>query len=425
MRFWEYCLQTILFAPLQKLGVYRVNYLQQPYLLQVKKHQQILWPQNSTAIYYRKQHQAHFLPVPVQIRSFVQDYLRSFSQFVNTLVADEDLTFGVITDTHIKFADSHSYYGFNGLQHVGEFLTLPNLINLDFVAHLGDIIDGSDDAVTDRQLLAQVSRYFSQQAGPYFITKGNHDDNDKYDEHTLSKKATFAAQTFADLIWQTMYQQRSVKKLSTNYGVSYFDKNNLRVVFINTTDVPYHLDAQGRKIYDSKLTLAVRNGQLKEIVQILQQSANKKIIVCGHGNLMTVKGNNGLQYNGKAVHDLFKAFNQGLSGSLQHQDKDNNFSLALDFDFTNNLSGQVVAYICGHRHVEDQFKIDGIQYILLNVSALMGKKHSLTTKYNRSWDRKKDEVSEFAGYVINLNQAGDSLKVFGYGAATPLRKFKI
>ncbi|MBA1433972.1 metallophosphoesterase family protein [Bombilactobacillus bombi] len=419
-RWW----QGIQFKLIQQSGEYAVHYRRQPYTLQVSPRRQILWPQQLGTIYYRQQ-SGNFQPVLIKPRYFVQQYLQSVAQGVRSLTVDSSLTFGIITDTHIKFADSPSYYGFNGLQHIAEFLMLPQLLPLDFVAHLGDVIDGSDDAITDQYFLKQVSNYFAKSACPYYLVKGNHDDNDKYDEHTALKKPSFSANTFSNLLWQPMYQQSSLTEDYSASGIGYFDKGNVRVLFINTTDVPYLLDQHGRKLYDSKLVLAVRNRQLQDIVHILEHSANKRILVCGHANLMTVKGQDGLQHNGKAVHDLFKAFNLGLSGQLIRQDADSNFSLNVRFDFHRNQTGRIGAYLCGHRHVEDQFKIDDIQYVLLNVSALMGRKHGLTTKYNRAWDRHKDEVSEFAGYIINFDEHTGWLQVFGYGAATPLRKFKI
>lgn len=425
MKIFSKIWSNLLLNTKHKNGIYQLNYLQQPYLLQVQKKQQILWPQQTGALYYRLLPTERFHLVEVQPRFFVQQYLQEFAKRVSAVIQNDDLSFAVITDTHIKFADSHSYYGFNGLQHLTEFLLLPTLLPLDFVAHLGDVIDGSDNAITDQQFLRLVSRTFTQQSCPYFIAKGNHDDNDKYDEHTATHKPSFAQNTFFNALWQPMYQQDTLLKVSARWGVGYFDKDDVRVIFINTTDVPFQLDQQGRKKYDSKLVLAIRNGQIQEIIQILEKSVNKKIIVCGHANLVTRKGQNALEYNGKAVHDLFKAFNCGLKGRLVHQAKDTNFSVNAAFDFRNNHSGRVVAYLCGHRHLEDQFKIDGIQYILLNVSALMGRNHALTTKYNYWWNRQKDQINEFSGYVVNLNRQNTLLRIFGYGAATPLRQFSI
>ena len=104
---------------------------------------------------------------------------------------------------------------------------------------------------------------------------------------------------------------------------------------------------------------------------------------------------------------------------------DSEFNVDLAFDFRQHPTSRIGAYLCGHRHVETQYLVDGIQYILLNVSALMGKKHFLTTKYNRAWERQYGTLQEFAGYVLNIDPQKQLLNLWGYGAASPWRQFKI
>ncbi|UQS83086.1 metallophosphoesterase family protein [Bombilactobacillus thymidiniphilus] len=378
----------------------------------------IHWPKDGGLPLYRYLHQLDFRKIPVMPRLWATRYLQKFAYDIKQCISPDSLIIGAITDTHIKFTDSNSYYGFNGLQHIMEFLVLNNFVPLDLLVHLGDIIDGSDDPFIDQQMLQLVTTQFVQQDTPFLIAKGNHDEHDKYDEHTWLQHATFTENTFFTTVWQKMYQQQKIKYLSRNFGVSYFDKANMRVVLINTCDVPYKVDETGKKQYDHKLVMGLRQQQLTEIIAILENSEDKQILVLGHGNLIKSNGQNALQYNGKALHDLLKAFNAGLAGRLQHEEKDDNFSLDLQFDFRDHGSGRVLAYICGHRHIEDQFTVDGIAYILLNVSALMGNNHGLTTMYNRSWNRKKDKANEFAGYVIALDPNKHTLNLFGYGAAS-------
>ncbi|HBQ43817.1 MAG TPA: serine/threonine protein phosphatase, partial [Lactobacillus acetotolerans] len=86
---------------------------------------------------------------------------------------------------------------------------------------------------------------------------------------------------------------------------------------------------------------------------------------------------------------------------------------------------RIVAYFCGHRHREDQYRINGIQYILFNCSALMGPNHVLTTKYNKNWHREIDSATEFAGYIVNIDLKKHIIQAFGYGAASKRRIFFI
>ena len=186
------------------------------------------------------------------------------------------------------------------------------------------------------------------------------------------------------------------------------------------------MDEKGQKKHDVKITLGVREDQIQELIEILQQSSGKQIVLMSHANPINRKGGNALKYNGRSLHELLVAFNQKEKGRM-HSSKDvpPEFRLTNDFDFTGVEDARIIAYFCGHRHVEDQYRINGIQYILFNCSALMGPNHQLTTKYNKNLNREIDHQNEFAGYIVNIDLKKRRIKVFGYGAASRRRMFLI
>ncbi|NVY96412.1 metallophosphoesterase [Lactobacillus sp. DCY120] len=406
-------------------GVVPVTHQGQAYQLQNARNFQILWPLTSGPIYYRSPWHWRWQKVPANLRSYVADYFQEVTATIAPQLAPESATLAVITDTHIKFTPSRSYYGFNGWQHLQEFFTLSQKLPSDLLLHLGDVIDGSDNPTTDRQFLQQVGQSFDQQKKPFWILKGNHDDHDKFDEHQPGHRATFTADTFEHYIGNLQLQQTAVQTVEQVPGFGYWDHGSVRVIFLNTSDVPFTLTPQGRRIYDHKLVLGMQQRQIQALIKVLEDSANRTILICSHANLVTAKGRNGLQHNGKLVHDLLRAFNQGLSGRVDHHEAESKFDVQASFDFRTNQTGRIRACLAGHRHLETNFQVDQINYIILNNSALMGRRHGLTTRYNRAWDRKLGEVSEFAGYVVNLNPQTGWLYVWGYGAASPVRKFKV
>ena len=208
--------------------------------------------------------------------------------------------------------------------------------------------------------------------------------------------------------------------------MAYFDLDDVRVISVNTSDVPYELNNRGQKRYDNKIVLAVREDQIEEIIEILANSSNKKIIFMSHANPINRKGSNALQYNGRSLHELLVAFNQRVKGRMHASNGvPTEFRLSNDFDFTNIKNARIIAYFCGHRHREDQYRINGIQYILFNCSALMGPNHSLTTKYNKNLDRRIDQNNEFAGYIVNVDLKRHRIQSFGYGAASRRRVYFI
>ncbi|WEV70768.1 metallophosphoesterase [Lactobacillus sp. ESL0785] len=360
-------------------------------------------------------------------RYVVEQYLDHFVKRVRDHVrkGKNSVNVSVITDTHYKDRNSADFYGWNGLTHVNEFSYLDGSGLLDLKVHLGDWIDGSDAGFLSESELTKLRNSFKSKQVPTIMIKGNHDENDKFDEHH-DLKASFPENEFERIMWPSMYAQPRMHYVSRQHGVCYYDVEDLRFIAVNTSDVPYVLDAQGQKKYDTKITLAIREDQIEEIIEILEQSANKKIILMSHANPINRKGSNALKYNGRSLHELLVAFNQCEKGQM-HSSRGipPEFRLANDFDFTKVKNARIIAYFCGHRHREDQYRINGIQYILFNCSALMGPNHVLTTKYNKNWNRKIDHHTEFAGYIVNVDLHYHIIQVFGYGAAAKRRIFYI
>lgn len=360
-------------------------------------------------------------------RYLVEDYLDDYVSEVKKHIRDgkNSVNLGVITDTHFKDKDSVDFYGWNGLQHVQEFSYLEKFGLLDLKAHLGDWIDGSDAGLIGESELIKLKDSFKSDKVPYLNIKGNHDENDKFDEHH-DLKASFPENEFENIMWPDMYRQKGIHYVSRQHGVAYFDIDDVRVVSVNTSDVPYILDNKGHKRYDNKITLAVREDQIEEIIEILTKSSNKKIVFMSHANPINRKGSNALKYNGRSLHELLVAFNQREKGRMHASEGEPaEFRLSNYFDFTKVKNARIIAYFCGHRHCEDQYRINGIQYILFNCSALMGPNHSLTTKYNKNLNRKIDHNNEFAGYIVNIDLKRHRIQSFGYGAASRRRVYFI
>ncbi|MCI1688746.1 metallophosphoesterase family protein [Schleiferilactobacillus harbinensis] len=359
-------------------------------------------------------------------RAWVAKALVPFQNQLSQLTRPgETASLAVITDTHYKAGFSATLYGVNGLQHTKEFVAdVASQPGVDAYAHLGDLIDGSEAPDMSRQHLQDIVAAMDQNLGkPFYIAKGNHDDNDKFDEHQVARRASFQQTTFADIVFRADYRQPQLQRFSQRHGVAWLDVGPVRFLFINTSDIPYRLNRFGIKQYDVKLNLAVREAQLAEIIQILQMSDDRAIIVCGHGNLLKANHQNGLHYNGPTVHELFRAFNLHAQGHIDNHAKNPDFQITLPFDFTHIRNARITAYVCGHRHIEQTFLDHDIRYLLLNCAAISGRGHQLTTGYNARWDRQYGQPSEYAGYTLVADPANRQLSVLGYGAATPLRQF--
>ena len=193
-----------------------------------------------------------------------ENYLDDFTSEVKKHIrkGKNSVNIGVITDTHFKDKDSVDFYGWNGLQHVQEFSYLDQSGLLNMKAHLGDWIDGSDAGLLGEGELIKLNNSFKSDTLPYLNIKGNHDENDKFDEHH-DLKASFPENEFENIMWPDMYRQKNIHYVSRQHGVAYFDFNDIRVISVNTSDLPYILNNKGQKKYDAKITLAVREDQIE------------------------------------------------------------------------------------------------------------------------------------------------------------------
>ncbi|WP_164512006.1 metallophosphoesterase family protein [Lacticaseibacillus daqingensis] len=355
----------------------------------------------------------------ITIRRSVRADLTQFADWVRPKITGASLNLAVITDTHDRTQLSRTFYGPNGFWHVQEQHWLAGELPIDWRVHLGDLVDGSEPSFLTLWRLRNIVNDYAAGALPYVIAKGNHDDNDKYAERNRRFAGSFHPWVFNEHVFRPMKAQVGGPSVS-RHGLSVFDWANIRVITLNTSDVPVRW-VGGRKNYDVKKTLAVTAAQVQELIDALQTAGTRDVLIMGHAPAMTRSGKPGLRFNGRQLHEVLRAFNAKLSGRVvfgQHPD----FGGTATFDFR-GTTGTIIAYVAGHWHTEEDFRINGIHYSLLNVSALMGRNHGLTTRYNRKWNRLINTPTEYAGYVLSLDTQRRTLAEYGYGAASAQRLF--
>ena len=355
----------------------------------------------------------------ISIRRFVR---RDLAQFINRItpqLVPGAVNLAVVTDTHDLTHWRKSLYGPTGFWHVQEQHWLAAQLPVSYRVHLGDMVDGSEPAFLTMWRLKNMIRDYVVGDVPFIVTKGNHDDNDKFAEKNRHFAGSFHPWVFNETVFVKVMQQADGPSVSA-HGLMIADTEKIRIITLNTSDVPVRW-IQGRKNYDVKKTLAVTAGQLQELAQALASADGRDILIMSHAPAMTRKGKPALKFNGQALHNLLRAFNEKLAGTLMlgnHPD----FGGQVKFDFSHS-QGTIIAALAGHFHYEADYRVNGIHYSLLNVSALMGRHHALTSRYNRNWDRRLNQVTEYAGYVVSIDPNRRRLQLFGYGAASKFRQF--
>ncbi|KRM72030.1 hypothetical protein FC34_GL001013 [Lacticaseibacillus brantae DSM 23927] len=348
----------------------------------------------------------------------MQQDLHRFIQQVGPQLAPGAVNLALVTDTHDLTHWRQSLYGPSGYWHVLEQHWLVEQLPITYRVHLGDLVDGSEPGFLTQWRLKNIVADFAASAEPFIITRGNHDDNDKFAEKNRRFVGSFPVQVFDRLVFSPERAQDGISV--SEHGLVVADTDFVRVIAVNTSDVPARW-INGRKNYDVKKTLAVTAGQLRELAQALATAESRDILIVSHAPAMNRRGKPALKYNGQALHNLLRAFTHRLKGTVMLGDNPD-FGGEVPFDFS-ATAGDLIAVLAGHYHVEADYLVNGIHYSLQNVSALMGRRHALTTKYNRTWNRQLNTPTEYAGYVVSVDPPSRSLQIFGYGAASPERRF--
>ena len=352
----------------------------------------------------------------IAIRPFVKKDLGRFITAITPLLPSSAVNFALITDTHDKAKFARTYYGPTGYWHVREQQWLSAHLPVAFRVHLGDLVDGSEAPWLTKMRLRNIMADYQRGPVPFLVTKGNHDDNDKFAEKQPRHQGSFMPQVAQAVIFSADATQQNVAV--SREGLLVQDFPGLRMIVLNTADVPL-LD--GKKVFDVKKTLAVSFPQLRDFALALKGAGARDVLIMSHAPAMKQNGQSALKFNGQAVHELLRAFNLHASGLLQTTGAPG-FNGRLRFDFT-AATGRVVGYLAGHYHLEADYRVHGIHYSLQNTSALMGRHHGLTTKFNRHYDRQLGRPSEYAGYVVSVDVQQHQLSLYGYGAASRVRRF--
>ena len=143
--------------------------------------------------------------------------------------------FGIQTDTHFTVTRNIDSYG-NNIKEIA------NAVGVDFIAHLGDIIQGYanpevDDITHTRESFTElIKRYVNGVCCPFLVAIGNHDKNTdmgKIDESAYVSQDELYSRTLA-------LAKNTFKNFSSNgrslYYYMDFEDAKIRVIILNTTD---------------------------------------------------------------------------------------------------------------------------------------------------------------------------------------------
>lgn len=302
----------------------------------------------------------------VPVKSFVETNIETVCAGLDGVQTENTSSVFFMTDLHLKAFDTNYEKTFMPVQRALEALKKIDERNaIDFITLGGDYLWNNQNTT---KALATAPYAFLQQImyryrDKCFALKGNHDDN----------SIAFSAQGESGLILPDeeyryigkQYEKSGVVFNPTDHNFyGYYDipSQKIRVIFVNTVDIPYEVSG-GSLVYNGQHMTAISQKQNEFIQDALKfdESGWAVMFVAHHGlcNSSLYESNQDYTDN---LWQVIKAFKNKTTYSGTVTNPVGSYSVSVDY--TNNLSNEVIAVVSGHNHADRSAVVDGI----LNVS---------------------------------------------------------
>jgi hypothetical protein len=351
-------------------------------------------------------------------RWYLEDSLKAMYQKVVDLQTLTSKSIGFISDTHY-IKDGTGFYGMNGRRTLYNFAKFSQMGLLDLSVHGGDMVNG--ETMDYKNELNEVLQVFNTVKGTKCILQGNHD----YGGNVNHQSST---PNIANELTPLQWYNRMIRPFKNDFvydpanptgGYFYkdFDDVKLRVIFLNTADVPNTADANGVPTYDKLMVHGIRNAQLNWLANVALNFTTKSsptgwnVITFSHVPL----ANSSTDYNtacnnGVIAHRIIKTFKNGTSYSPVATTGDWGFNVSTNFSSGNG--GNHVCHVSGHVHKDANFVYDTLNYM----TVLLGATADLSTgKTTDIRPRTPNTVLEDSWSVLTVDTATRKLFVTRFG----------
>lgn len=328
-------------------------------------------------------------------------------EIANKVASNTGLSFTFITDTHI---DGRSTYGNPSLNHMSNATRISNLLPVDAIVHGGDLIDGVGVRTRSLNYISQgVSTLIKESRVPVLMTQGNHDDNSAYLALNNTPKEHITAQDWYWNVTRNLEQYNIVQNkedLDGNYYYVDYESEKIRMLVVNTNDLPYVLNDDGSlKYLASNGDFAISNEQLNWIGDVALDFSGKEdwsLIVVSHVPLHYPNDTEAQRSrNSEILTDMLEAFMNGSSYTSPVYTGD--FAQSVTVDYTAQGKRDVIACIAGHNHTDLAKQINGIWYITSAASLANTRKYRTT------------DEDAFDIFTVNKENRKIYVTRFGYG----------
>ena len=313
------------------------------------------------------------------------------------------------TDNHI-----HEHMNMFTLHSHNILNKLDNSLNLLAVLNGGDSVPfGQDNKEQSFEALKTGINKFKNKY-KYFNAQGNHDTNAKsgVTKHKISNLIT------QNEIYKVLGKHLDNDVVWGDKGYMYyykdFDKQKVRLIVLNNSDVPVEDGGDGTTTIDILETLGMRQDQIEwlanKALKFDDKSDNEEweVILLSHYFTHIDGVHGGADWHNRThVHEILKSFVNGTSTTQTNNDEI--FGLNVTADFTEQGAKKIIGYFCGHCHYDFMRVVDGIPFI------------SSQADYKSNWHdecphMEQGTITEIAFDIITIDKVSKNVKLTRFGA---------
>lgn len=308
----------------------------------------------------------------------VSDYAKKETERVKTALPTllpGDIRFAFLPDLHYKFIDEMKVSVANL---VGALNELSQCEKIEFVCFGGDNVGNYPNSREEHiAMMRDLAERLSPCQVPVFFVQGNHDDNSIHGEieHTHICRTGF--EVTDDIQYEILF---SLAERCPNYHAAdgnalygYYDAKeaDTRIVFLNSSDMPYIVGDDGIIKYATQWGGGYTGKQLSWLCHTALAGAPTNVIFIEHIPFDSRYHKEDPRRNASALDQITKAFVRGEHIRLSSNDED--FGYEIDADF-GGVCHNIPARIAGHCHF-DSATVDESGFLSIT-TMLAGRKNS-------------------------------------------------
>ena len=303
-----------------------------------------------------------------------QDYAKKEAERVKNALPfrkKSDLRFAFISDLHYKFIDEMRTSVSNIVHTINE---LNKSEKIDFICLGGDNVGNYPPSPKAHvEMMEELASLLSQCDVPVFCVQGNHDDNSIHGRLSPESNVCRIGMNVPDDVQYDVLFAQSEKCPSFHGGgnkalYGYFDADeaNTRVVFLNSSGVPYRVE-NGIMMYNQQWDFGYTEAQLSWLCDTALKNAPENVIFIQHMPFDTdrCEDTNETVYNRDTLDAITAAFIRGARTQLISSHEDFGYALFVDFE---GKKHRVPVRIAGHVH-SDTARYDKLG--LLSVTTML------------------------------------------------------